>query len=204
MEEAFKQVLIYGGTVEVGKVTWNKKEQEWVPHPTTLGCVIKFSRRKMVEGGWMMIMTLPSGRSLHYLNATVDAEERISKKDGKPWTAHVLHYDGVEHSASQDASGQTKKKSHKWGRVKTYGGKLTENAVQAIARDILLYGMFQASKMGFKIFGMFHDELACEVEVAWDGLRVSDLASCMSEVPPWAKGLILGAEGYESPVYRKD
>jgi len=203
LEEAFKQVLKRGGVIKVGEVTWDKKEREWVKHPNFLGCVLTFTRKKMDGGGYMIRMELPSGRALHYLNATIEEEQRTSKKTGQPYTAQTLYYDGIEHSATQDATGQTAKKRHKWGRVKTYGGKLCENAVQAISRDLLLNGMFLADEMGFDIFGLFHDELACEVDDDLMGLRLHDLVWCMSEVPDWAPGLLLGAEGFEGYVYRK-
>jgi DNA polymerase len=158
----------------------------------------------MEDGGWMMIITLPSGRSLHYLNATVDEEVRTGKKDGRPYTVQTIHYAGIEHSTSRDDSGKAAKKNTKWGKCKTYGGKLCENIVQAIARDTLLHGLKLAHAMGFPIFGLFHDELAAEVEDTWDGLRLDDLITCMSAVPSWAPGLILGADGYTSKVYKKE
>lgn len=211
LEEAFKQVLKKGGCIEVGNVTWDSKRKEWVDHPTLKHehfkdgnhCVIKFRRKKMESGGWLMRMELPSGRGLHYLNCTLEEEKRTSEKTGNEYTVEQIYYDGIEHSATTDASGQQAKKNHVWGRTKTYGGKLTENAVQAISRDILLNGMFEADAMGFNIFGLFHDELANEVDDTFDGLTVKDLVWCMSEVPEWAPGLLLGAEGYEGKWYKK-
>ncbi len=209
LEEAFKQVLKRGGVIKVGEVTWNKKEREWVKHKTCLGCVITFRRKAMEGGGYIIRMELPSGRALHYINATIEDEERTSKtpdpRTGEfhTYTSHTIYYDGIEHSATQDANGATAKKKHKWGRVKTYGGKLCENAIQAIARDILLNGMLEADKMDFHIWGLFHDELACEEDDIWDGLRLDDLIYCMTLVPDWAPGLLLGADGYEGPYYKK-
>jgi DNA polymerase len=148
-------------------------------------------------------MELPSGRALHYLNVSIDDEVNISKRTGKQYTSHTIHYDGIEHSATVGADGNTAKKKHMWGRVKTYGGKLCENAVQAMARDDLLNSMFLADEMGFDIWGLFHDEVAVEVADTWDGLTLQDLIWCMTSVPDWAPGLLLGAEGYESQVYKK-
>jgi DNA polymerase len=203
LEEAFKQVLMRGGSITVGEVHWNRKQHEWQPHTHGLGCHITFTRRKMEGGGYLIRMQLPSGRALHYLNATVEQETKISEKDQHEYTVDVLRYDGIEHSTTQDANGQNVKKKRKWGRVKTYGGKLCENAVQAIARDILLNGMTMADDMGFHIFGLFHDELACEEEDSWTGLKLCDLTWCMSQVPDWAPGLLLGAEGFEGAYYKK-
>lgn len=205
LEEAFKQVLMKGGCIEVGKVTWDKKQRKWVPHWTEgKQCILKFTRRRMEGGGWMVRMQLPSGRALHYLNATLEEEERTSKKDGHPYTVQTIYYDGIEHSATTGADGAQAKKRHIWGRTKTYGGKLVENAVQAISRDLLLNGMFLADEMGFHIWGLFHDELACEEDDdPMEGLTLADLIWCMSEVPEWAPGLILGADGYDGLFYKK-
>ena len=67
-----------------------------------------------------------------------------------------------------------------------------------------MHGMLLADEMGFHIFGLFHDELACEEDRdALDALTVKDLIYCMSEVPDWAPGLLLGADGFESAHYKK-
>ena len=204
LEEAFKQVFKHGGVIKVGEVTWDKKAKEWVEHPTKgKQCVITFRRKKMEDGGYMIQMVLPSGRALHYLNVSLEEEKRTSQKTGQPYTAYTIYYDGIEHSAIQGADGKNIKKRHKWGRVKTYGGKLCENAVQAISRDDLLNSMFLADEMGFNIWGLFHDEIATEDNDDPFGLRLDDLIWCMTQVPDWAPGLILGAEGYTSQVYKK-
>jgi DNA polymerase bacteriophage-type len=203
LEEAFKQVLMRGGVVKVGEVTWNKQTSEWIEHPTKgKQCVITFRRIDMGDGNYSIRMELPSGRALHYLNATIENEAKTSKK-GNPYTAHTIFYDGIEHTASQDATGKTVKRHHKWGRVKTNGGKLCGNSIQSMARDDLLHSMFLADDMGFSIWGLFHDELACEELDDIFGLRLEDLIWCMVQVAPWAKGLLLGAEGYEAKVYHK-
>ena len=65
-------------------------------------------------------------------------------------------------------------------------------------------GKLHADDMGFDLWGLFHDEIAAEVAIMdFGGLRLSDLVWCMSEIPVWAPGLLLGADGYESPVYKK-
>lgn len=204
LEEAFKQVLKRGGRVRVGEVTWNKMKREWVEHPTKgKQCVIEFQRLAIENSGWMIRMILPSGRALHYLNATVEEEQRTSQKTGQPYTVEVIYYDGIEHSTTQDVTGQTTKKQHKWGRTRSWGGKLVENFVQAAARDDLLNSMFLADEMGFSIWGVFHDELACEVPDDPFGLTVTDLNWCLTQVPSWAPGMLLGSEGWEGQVYHK-
>jgi len=204
LEEAFKQVFKRGGVIKVGEVTWDKQQREWVEHPTKgKGCVLTFRRIKMEDGKYSIRIELPSGRALHYLNVSIDEEQRVSKNTGRPYTSETIHYDGIEHSATQGADGKTAKKKHKWGRVKTYGGKICENVIQAMSRDDLLNSIFLAFEMGFDIFGLFHDEIAAEVDDVWDGLTLADLIWCMVQIPWWAKGLMLGAEGYTSKVYKK-
>lgn len=204
LEEAFKQVLKRGGVIKVGEVTWDKLNKSWIEHPTQgKQCVISFRRIPMDGGGYLIRMELPSGRALHYLNATIEEEKRLSQRTGNEYTSQTLYYDGVEHSATQNAAGQNVKKHHKWGRVKTYGGKICENVIQAMSRDDLLNSIILADEMGFSIWGLFHDEIAVEVDDTWDGLTLEDLIWCMCSVPDWAPGLMLGAEGYTSSVYKK-
>lgn len=207
LEEAFKQVLRRGGIIKVGEVTWDKETKEWVEHPTQgKQCVLTFRRHSIEGGGFIISMELPSGRRLHYYNATIDEEQKTSQKTGRPYTVEVLHYDGIEHSATQDAEGKTQKKKHRWGRVKTYGGKICENAIQAMSRDDLLESMLLAAEMGFLLWGLFHDELAAEVlkdAPLGERLTLEDLIWCMVQVPWWAPGLILGADGFEDVVYHK-
>jgi DNA polymerase bacteriophage-type len=85
-----------------------------------------------------------------------------------------------------------------------YGGLLTENIVQAISRDLLLNGMLECEKLGFKIIMTIHDEIAGEVPKG-SPLGEKDLLAAMCIIPEWAEGMgfVLKAEGYESLYYRK-
>ena len=89
--------------------------------------------------------------------------------------------------------------SKKWERLETFGGKLVENIIQAIARDILCYAMRTLSHCF--IVAHVHDELIIECDK-----RMSLKAVCeqMGRTPPWAKGLLLRADGYECEFYKKD
>lgn len=88
----------------------------------------------------------------------------------------------------------------KWGTLETYGGKLTENIVQAIARDLLVYGMRQVARAGHRIVMHVHDEIVVETTTA----SVDEICALMATVPDWAEGLLLAADGYECEFYRKD
>ena len=125
----------------------------------------------------MLFITLPSGRRLSYVKPRID-ENRFGGES--------VTYEGV---------GATKK----WERIESYGPKFVENIVQAIARDILCYAM-QTLRSCF-IVGHVHDELIIECRPAVSLQAVCDQ---MGRTPPWAKGLVLRADGYECDFYRKD
>ena len=122
-------------------------------------------------------MCLPSGRRLAYVKPRIGE----NKFGGESVT-----YEGV---------GSTKK----WERLESYGPKFVENAIQAISRDILCYAM--KTLRCCNIVAHVHDEVIIEADP-----KVSLEAICaqMGRTPPWAKGLILRADGYETPFYKKD
>ena len=128
---------------------------------------------------------LPSGRFIHYANPKIGMEAGWNGRKRKTVTYTAFDSKGV----------QTKK---------LYGGLLTENVVQAVARDILLAGMIEAEKAGFTICMTIHDEIAAEVPLD-SPLGLKDLLACMSKTPTWAEGMgfILAAEGYEGHYYHK-
>lgn len=129
------------------------------------------------DGKWLRIR-LPSGRYLCYLNPDVDDKGQIS-------------YFGVNQYTRQ------------WGRIKTYGGKLVENATQAFARDVLAHNMPSIEQAGYAIVLSVHDELLTETP---DDERFSadELARMMATAPDWAPGIPLAAAGFETLRYRKD
>ena len=153
-----------------------------------------FQRRARKDGTFMMRIQLPSGRGLHYVNARVE-KETAQKQNGETYEKKILFYDGIGHGVGQMVQG--------WGRTKTYGGKITENIVQAVSRDILLEGMFSADDMGATISMHCHDEIVCEEENDPFAFSLADLKSGMETTPIWLPGMILGAEGYEGARYRK-
>jgi DNA polymerase len=128
---------------------------------------------------------LPSGRFIHYHGAHITQEEN--------WKGQLV--DQVSYYA-WDAKGLMVKR--------LYGGLITENVIQAISRDLLLNGMLEAEKMGFKIIMTIHDEIVAEVPLD-SPLTIHDLLACMRKIPDWAEGMgfVLEAEGWEGPYYRK-
>jgi DNA polymerase len=91
----------------------------------------------------------------------------------------------------------------KWGYIETYGGKITENVIQAIARDVLVSSMQPAEDAGYKVVLSVHDELITETEDS-PAYTEKGLAKIMSTAPVWAEGLPLSAAGFEGYRYRKD
>ena len=125
----------------------------------------------------MLFIILPSGRQLCYVKPKMGT----NKFGGESVT-----YEGV---------GSTKK----WERIESYGPKFTENVVQAISRDILMYAMRTLSHCF--IVGHVHDELIieCSMDVSLDAV-----CEQMGRTPPWIEGLNLRADGYETMFYKKD
>jgi len=127
-----------------------------------------------------MQIELPSGRKLIYWNAQLSTN-RFGKES--------IRYKGVDTLTKQ------------WTWIDTYGGKLTENIVQAVSRDLLLYSMQKISAEGFDIVMHVHDEVVAEVVTTKEYDKLLEL---MAEAPDWAKGLPLSADGYTCAFYKKD
>ena len=125
----------------------------------------------------MLFITLPSGRKLAYVKPKVGTNK---------FGGSCITYEGI---------GSTKK----WERLDSYGPKLVENIVQATARDILCYAM--KNLRDYSIVMHIHDEVVIEAK---QGTTLSEVCKIMSEAPPWAKGLLLRADGYETDFYKKD
>lgn len=124
-----------------------------------------------------LFLTLPSGRQLAYVKPRMGENQ---------FGGEAVTYEGV---------GATKK----WERLESYGPKFTENVVQGVARDILMFAIQTLSHCD--IVAHVHDEVIIECD-----RRVSLDAVCeqMGRTPPWAKGLLLRADGYECDFYKKD
>lgn len=131
----------------------------------------------------MLLITLPSGRTICYPRARVGVET--------DWRGEhdIIEYEGVN---------QTTKK---WGMIRTYGGKLVENIVQATARDILGEVILKAEDRGFPIVFHIHDEIIVD---AVPGQTLEQVEAIFSEEIPWCKDLPLKGAGYSTPYYLKD
>ena len=96
------------------------------------------------------------------------------------------------------AVGQATKK---WGVESTYGGKMTENIVQAIARDCLAVTLDRIDALGLQVVFHVHDEVIIDAPMS---VTVDEICDLMAEPIPWAPGLILKGAGFESSYYMKD
>jgi DNA polymerase len=90
----------------------------------------------------------------------------------------------------------------RWVRLNTYGGKLTENVTQAVARDILVYAMKNLEKAGYYVVLHIHDEIVCEVDKGWG--TVEEMERIMSTMPAWCSNWpVKAAGGWCGLRYRK-
>lgn len=133
----------------------------------------------MYERG-ILFIRLPSGRRLSYIKPRIGTNR---------FGGESITYMGIS-------------TAKKWERLETFGGKLVENIVQAIARDLLASAMMNVANAGYDIVFHVHDEIIAE---APDGRgSVDEMCKLMSINPDWADGIPLSADGYECEYYRKD
>ena len=130
----------------------------------------------------LLFMALPSGRKLAYMQPMLEEDPRMAGR-------MKLTYAGV---------GDTKR----WERLDTYGAKLVENCIQAIARDCLAVAMLRLDAAGYKIAFHVHDEVVLDMPIGEGSL--ADACAIMAKPISWAAGLPLKADGCEMNYYRKD
>lgn len=132
---------------------------------------------------------LPSGRCLTYHRPRLHAAERF----GRPYIQ--ITYMGWNADLKKGPLG--------WARLEAYGGKLTENVVQAIARDVFVFGMLNAERAGYHIVLHMHDEPVSEVPKGFGSIE--EFERIISTMPPWAQGWpIKAVGGWRGRQYRKD
>lgn len=140
---------------------------------------IRAGRFTFTFDGMFLIAAMPSGRSLYYY------QPRMGVND---WGRRQLTYMGREPGT----------------RIGTHPGKIVENLVQAVARDLLAQGLINAHRAGFEIIGHVHDEILCLAD-ADDDTALDRLIDAMTTVPDWCSDAPVSAEGYaHAPYYKKD
>jgi DNA-directed DNA polymerase len=150
------------------------------------GKTVTINRGITVGYRWgMLLITLPSGRTICYPRARISMEY----DDGWRGDHEVIEYEGLN---------QTTKK---WEVLRTYGGKLTENIVQATARDILGAVMLRARRENLPVVFHVHDEIIVDAPA---DRPLTDVEALFSEPIDWCRGLPLKGAGYSTPYYLKD
>lgn len=138
---------------------------------------------KVIYQSGILFIELPSGRRLAYVKPKVVDDDRF------PGAIKITF------QAVNDRTWQ-------WEDEDTYGGKLVENIVQAVARDCLAHAMLAVDRMGYQIVMHVHDEIV--IEVPEDDVSLAYVCGLMGEPITWAPGLPLRADGYECQYYQKD
>lgn len=129
---------------------------------------------------WLQ-MTLPSGRKISYRDPSIEFDDKF-KRD-------ALTYMGVD------------SKTKRWGKQRTYGGRLTENAVQGLCRDLIACRLTALERAGYAPILLVHDETITE-QPEGHGSK-DEMIAIMTSLPPWAAGFPLAAEGKRSQRYSK-
>lgn len=134
-------------------------------------------------GNWLTCR-LPSGRTMYYYDPKLEwAESPVGEKLQISYQGRDNHNNGL------------------WGRVRTYGGKLAENITQAVARDLMAEAMLRVEAAGYPVVLTIHDEIITEVD---EGTKdVSEFENIMSEIPSWAEGCPINADGFRTKRYKK-
>lgn len=143
-------------------------------------------RSKLVfrYAGGMLIITLPSGRHMHYFKARLKSKGRRTQ----------IVYWGIH------------QKTKKWCELETYGGKLVENIVQAFSRDCLREAMFKLHDLGYDMTMLVHDEIVFDLlvaEIEAGRISLEEILGVMAEEIPYAPGLPLKGDGFINPFYFK-
>lgn len=144
---------------------------------------VECGRLRWAVRGRFLHCRLPSGRLLSYCDPWVDWEQ--TKYGPRP----KLKFWGIDTY------------THKWSEQTTYGGKLTENVVQALCRDLMAEAMLRVEAAGYSVVLSVHDELVSEVPVGFGS--VQEFEALMAESPAWAAGMPVAAEGWRGTRYRK-
>lgn len=146
-----------------------------------VGCVLLSREYDQSTGADCMTILLPSGRKLYYINPKLGV---------KQWDKPSINYMGMEQSTKR------------WGTVETYGGKLVENCVQAIARDCLACSIERLEAAGMPVVFHVHDEVV--IDIPADRADLDAVVQLMGAPIPWAADLPLNADGWTGLFFRKD
>ena len=162
---------------------WKKIEDAAMDATRKPGVVFKCGRLKWIRRKRFLVCKLPSGRNLYFCDPHF--RQKLT-----PWgeMKKTLHFYGVN------------SQNKKWQLESTYGGKLTQNVVQGIARDIMCEAMMRVEAHGFKTLFTVHDEVVLE---ASEDLDIEKFLKLMEIKPDWCQDLPIKVEGWSAKRYRK-
>lgn len=144
-------------------------------------CTFALERNR--AGTYFMTVQLPSGRKLYYVNPRIGTNR---------FGGESIIYKGINDK-------------NQFADLETYGGKLVENCVQAIARDCLAVAIERLEAAGYPIVFHIHDEVVIDMKPYTFGEdMLADVVRIMSEPAPWAQGLPLAADGWVGTFFKKD
>lgn len=159
------------------KAFWSKLDE--AVRYAIQGIPVKMDRNMAVyKNGDVLFIRLPNGRSIAYVKPVIMNNE--------------ISYMGLNQTTRQ------------WTRITTWGGKLTENVVQSIARDCLCDTLATLEAENFRPVMHVHDEVICEVPKDEADARLARLTEIMGTPPAWAPDIVLTADGFQSDYYKKD
>jgi DNA polymerase len=171
-------------------------------HPATTrrvgpgGCVL-IDKLNIAGRDSLMRMQLPSGRRLHYIDARMENTLMPwTQKDQQTGEERPVYRPALVYAGADQVTGV-------WGYTTSHGGKLFENLVQAIARDVLAVKLLEFEEQDMPVVGHVHDEGICLVPDDPFSPGVEDMVEIMSRPVSWAPGLLLGADGFEDSFYHK-
>jgi DNA polymerase len=171
---------------------WRDAEDACVNATCNPGAVFSFgvngNLKATVRGAYLYIV-LPSRRALMYAGPHMAEREMPWSTEEKPAFKATLHFKGVDPFTRQ------------WGVMSLYGGLIVENIVQAVSRDLMAEAMFRLEDAGYLPVLSVHDEVVCEIPEGFGS--VQEFESLMSELPTWATGCPVAAEGWRGFRYRK-
>lgn len=180
------------------------------------GTVTEAGRVKYRVAKGFLWALLPSGRCLAYGSPKTKDQvwAKVLLADGSWSDAEVMDREAAERDERKGIvriEGNTSAKvtvlgvdsvTKKWRRIGLYGGLIAENNTQSVARDILVNGMWKATRAGYPIIATVYDEIIAEVPRGFGS--VSEFEALICELPEWADGLPLTAGGWRGKRYRKD
>lgn len=177
LRDAQRQVKLFRGSYADVPILWDQLDQAVRIAMKERGKPVTAGRFTLKANKQFLMIKLPSGRSLSYYQPRIEDDGNRSQ----------LTYMGNEPGT----------------RVGTHPGKIVENLVQAVARDLLVVGLKNAEAAGFKIIGHVHDEILCEID-ADDTNALDRLIDAMTQMPDWCQDAPIRAAGYVANYYKKD